>query len=83
MILKSRSSPAPCQLSSVVAMPKFCSLALNPASAARPPCRRALAGHVFSVCLPLAGILIRRVADPDRHALMERCGVFGLPALLL
>ena len=38
MILKSRSSPAPCQLSSVVEMSRFCSVALNPASAALPPC---------------------------------------------
>ncbi len=37
MILKSRASPAPCQLSSVAAMPKFLPLALNPASATRPP----------------------------------------------
>jgi hypothetical protein len=38
MILKSRSSPAACQLSSAAAIPKFCSVALNPASAALPPC---------------------------------------------
>jgi hypothetical protein len=42
--------------------------------------RRALPRHIPSVCLPLAWILIRRVADPDGHALTEHAGRSGTPA---
>ena len=74
MILKSRSSPAPCQLSSVVAMSKLLLGSIESRLGRPSSLRRALAGHIPSVCLPLAWILIRGVADADGYALIERAG---------
>src|SRR5882672_8353584 len=45
--------------------------------------RRALAGHVSSVRLPLPRVLVCRVADPDGNSLIEGSVRTGIPACTL
>ena len=74
MILKSRSSPAPCHLSSFEAISKFRSVALNPASVAFPPCVALSRATYLPCAFHWPGFLFARVTDPNGHALIEGAG---------